>query len=162
LPVPDRSDLPEKFVEYIDQQEHMLDNFTPTPSIWPSETTPQELIDAAHALNAEIKAHKGTIAAKVAEGLMRGFIDAAIDGRITKPVTARLPHVWNPARLDDLYKRKSLELAYYKFDMYLKGFDTPQEVTEQDKRREMIAFRKELAERMDLDLELTDDEWFAI
>ena len=171
MPIPDRSELPEKFVEYIIKQNKELDEYAPAGPVLPAESTPLELIEAAQDLDRLISYHRadGSTAAELIEDEMRQFIDAVLAGKITEPidenwrqVQGRRPINWEDHT--DLYAddRKDLNSATVAFEYMLIGHDdsTPREIARV--RNVGLMVRKELARRWDIELDLTDEQWWQL
>ena len=123
MTVPDRSELPQEFVAYLEKQNAELAEHERPKPILPAEETPEELVDAAIALEEAIDRHiaDGSFAAKLIEHVMRPTIDQALNREITEPI----PNLVVPNKLGDtdLYepRRKDLEKRYYEFATSLKG-----------------------------------------
>ena len=70
MPIPDRSELPPKFVEWLERQEaERAAAGPPAKPLLPAESTPQELVDAAVLLDERIAHHRkdGSQAAELIE-----------------------------------------------------------------------------------------------
>ena len=171
MPIPDRSELPEKFVEYIIKQNKELDEYAPAGPVLPAESTPLELIEAAQDLDRLISYHRadGSTAAELIEDEMRQFIDAVLAGKITEPidenwrqVQGRRPINWEDST--DRYEKHREDLNYAKvgFEYLLIGHDrsTPEEI--ERTRETCLSVRKELARRWDIELDLTDEQWWQL
>ena len=171
MPIPDRSELPEKFVEYIIKQNREFEEYEPEGAVLPAESTPAELIEAAQTLDRLIAFHRvdGSTAAELIEEDMRPFIDAAIAEKITEPIDenwwgTRRPRPVNWEDHTDRYEdnRKDLNAATVAFKYMLIGDDdsTPKRV--EQLRNTALMVRKELARRLDIELDLTDEEWWQL
>ena len=170
MPIPDRSELPEKFVAYLDKSNKDFEEYVPEPPIWPSASTPQRLIEAARTLDAEIERHQedGSEAAGYIDMLFRPLINDVLAEKIAEPVDENWRHEqglpivrWGDT---DLYeeKRAPLNRAWVDFKVLVEGRD---EVTPEKMEGILevgLSLRKELAKRLGLELELTDEEWWQL
>ena len=170
VPIPDRSELPAEFVAYLDRQNAEFENTEPSKPILPAASTPPELIEVAQDLDRLIAHHRadGSSAAELIDDEMRQFIDDVLAEKITEPINedwrtiqGRRPIQWGST---DRYQkhRKDLNSAKVKFEYLLIGYDhsTPSSVA--SVRCTALIFRKEVARRLGIELELTDEEWWQL
>lgn len=167
MPVPNRSDLPRKFVELIDQQNKEFAEREHILPLLPAEVTPPEIVEAAKALDASIKKHlaERSIAAEWLEQHLRPLIDSALAGTLTETVDSAPPDRLCPGYTNDIgiNQRQDLRDARHNFSRYITGSDELRPEDYEGLRRIALKARKfSAANHWDLDLDLTDEEWWAI
>ena len=164
MPVPDRSDLPAAFVQWVDRQNRELESYVEPGPVLPAASTPQEIVDAAVALDEAIARHRddGSVAAGLLEEKIRHLIDGAIAREITEPQQPKAMAVrWSDTDLVD-ERRSDLSSALATFEHLVYGIDrTTPEALASSKRSE-LNFRKHIAKRMGVELDLTDEEWWQL
>ena len=167
MPVPDRSELPADFVAMIDRQNQ---NFAERKHILPqlpAEVTPPKVVELAQVLDASIKKHlaQRSIAAEWIENDIREILDSALAGTLTETVPPRTLDTWHIGLTNDIdiNQRFDLREAYYTFNRYITGNDELKPEDYDRLIRLAVKARKIYSKRdWGLDLDLTDEEWWAI
>lgn len=170
MPIPDRSELPQEFVAFVDRQNAQIEaGFTQQKPVLPADTTPPELIEAAKVLDSLLQRYvaEESLAARFIEREYRPFIADVLAENITEPVDEnwRQNAGLSPIRWGDtdLYLKKDLESAWYRFERLLCGVVTPEESYQASVTRGVLRIRQNLArKKYGLDLDLTDDEWMLL
>ena len=171
MPIPDRSELPDKFVDYIIKQNKDLEEYEPRGPVLPAASTPPELIEAARVLDDAITRHSadGSSAAPLIDKQMRQLINDVLDKKITKPINenqlearGQSSYVWED-RTDRYEKeRRDLNSATVTFQYLLIGHDNSTPAAIARTRKMALSIRKELARRWGVDLDLTDEQWWQL
>lgn len=158
---PSRSELPADLVANLEVVDLDYANTYGRKPILPADSTPDELVAAAEAVCAAIERHEGTEAATAVHGLLKKHIKASLSRRITKPVDdlPSLKYLYDSTNYVEL---DGLEGSVSTFKNLLSGTDWSSEEDRASIRRDRILRKQIFAGEHELQLELTDDEWFDL
>ena len=167
MPVPDRSELPADFVAMIDRQNQKFAERKHILPQLPAEVTPPKVVEAAQELDAAIKKHlaEGSIAAEWLENDIREILDSALAGTLTETLSTPRPDRWCAGCVNDIdiNQRFDLREALSNFNHYITGTDELKPEDYDGLRRLAVKARRIFLKRdWGIDLDLTDEEWWAI
>ena len=167
MPVPDRSELPADFVAMIDEQNRDFAERKHILPQLPAEVTPPKVVEAAQILDAAIKKHlaQRSIAAEWIENDIREILDSALAGTLTETLPPRTLETWHIGHTNDIdiNQRFDLREAFSDFRMYMTGRDELKPEDYDGLRRLAVKARRIFLKRdWGIDLDLTDEEWWAI
>ena len=167
MPVPDRSELPADFVAMIDEQNRDFAERKHILPQLPAEVTPPKVVEAAQELDASIKKHlaQRSIAAEWLENDIRELLDSALEGTLTETLSTPRPDRWCVGCVNDMNinKRDDLKETLFTFNRYITGKDELKPEDYDRLIRLAVKTRKIYSKRdWGLDLDLTDEEWWAI
>ena len=165
MAVPDRSTLPPEMVTFLTENDAYIEAKYARSPVLPASETPQVLIDAAAELNATIARHLSddSDASRYMEHALRPHIEAVLRREVTEPVSRDDMRI--DRRLYDsdiIEKRRDLESAWSTFVDLISGHDHSTEDAKDLFRWAVVGQRKTKAERLGLELDLTDEEWWQL
>lgn len=160
MTVPDRSTLPPEYLDFLAYQAENVGRRNGQKPILPAAETPEELVDAARVFERHLDEHlaQGAQAAKELDFYCRRYINKALNRQVTEP-----EEVYTHGLSEtDLQGRKQLNRAFVDFSDLIEGVDHSRPGMMAIVRQATIAQRKKKAAELDLQLDLTDEEWWQL
>jgi len=159
---PDRTTLPTDFVEFLERQAENLGARYGSKPVLPAGETPEELVRAAILLRELLDEFlaTGSAIAQDFDNYLGEIIKKVLSKQITEPVDLRVPP--DMKYEEDFAQRDDLRRAYIDFLQLVRGTDHSDPHSMSIVRRATVMQRKAKAAEIGLDLELTDDQWFAL